>query len=833
VRLEVGPAEIPVVPGTPASVVAQVFNTDDVINAYEIRVFGVDPAWVQLERERLSLFPSSAGVVTVLVTVPEDYPAGPLHLGIEVTPAVDAAARQLGNVTLVVPARKQATMHVDPQSVVAGRKATFNLTFTNEGNTPFELELDWLDPEAKVVSTFAVPDPPPKPPKGKKPAKPRVEIVPGEHVIVPVQTKARPPVMGAPAGRLVTFTANGADNPLETMVSFVQKPTLGRGLISLFGLLMAITIFALVLTTTLSRVVDVAKVDQALLKRAVEGEPAQRGIPDDAATIVGEITQLTSGNGVFGATVEVFSSDDPAAPVTSSVSDEAGSFTVANLDAGTYKIRFRGVGFNELWYEGASTFDEATEVDVELGQTIDGISAVIGSLPGSIEGVVVADDPTDALVKLQVPSEVLGSETDAVIQEVAVAADGAFVLAEIPAPASYELVVEKVGYTTASRIVNLAGGETQVGIEIRLRKGDGLISGIVTDEEGLPLGGVAIKATNMIEEVTTVTLTNGPDAGRFTLRNLPTPSTYTITFEKAGYATENVTVALGLNEQRPPDTITLAEGTGSIAGTVRQGEEGLGGVLVTVSNGEVTVTTETLSVGDVGTYILSNLPVPGTYTITFSGNGLAPQVRSVDLDPAGESNATGVDASLTAATAVVSGVVSNADGPLGGVAVELTDGTTTLTTNSADDPPGQYVLPGVPPGTYTLTFRLTGAVPSSVLLTLAAGEDRAVDVELKPQATIEGTVRRAGSGGAAAAPLAGAQVTAYRVAEFPGTVAATAVTADDGTYTLTDLAAPDEYVIEFAYPVGALAQSSVRITLDAGQQRTGVDAVITLPGDDE
>ena len=52
-----------------------------------------------------------------------------------------------------------------------------------------------------------------------------------------------------------------------------------------------------------------------------------------------------------------------------------------------------------------------------------------------------------------------------------------------------------------------------------------------------------------------------------------------------------------------------------------------------------------------------------------------------------------------------------------------------------------------------------------------------------------------------------------------------------GRDVLTDLTAPDEYVIEFSYPVGALPGASTRVTLDAGQQRTGVDAEITLAGD--
>ncbi len=813
-RLEVGPAELHVVPGSPALVEAQVFNTDDVINAYEIRVYGVDPSWVELERERLSLFPSSAGVVTVLVNVPEDYPAGPLQLGVEVTPAVDATARQLGNVTLIVPPRKAATMSVDPATVLAGRKATFNLTFTNEGNTPFSLDLHSLDPEAKVTCSFNPPT---------------VQIVPGEQIMVPVRAKARPPIMGTPAPRMITFTASGADNPLETLVSFVQKPTLGRGLISLFGMLMAITVFALVLTNTLGRVVDVAKVDAALLKRAVEGEPEERGIPDDPGSVTGSVSQLSSGAPVSGATVELFPRDDASAPVASTATGGDGAFTLGNLFEGTYKVRFRGAGFVELWYGGGVAFEDATEIDVKVGEATAGIDIQIGGIPGSIAGIVLADDPNGATVTLQVPASSLGSASDAQIQQVVADATGAFLLEAVPAPASYELVVAKPGFTTVKRVVNLGASENQEGIEIRLRRGDGLIGGLVTDVNDVPLGGVAVTATNTIEEVSTITLTTG-DVGAFNLRNLPTPATYTITFAKDGYASENLTIALEEAEELSGIAVVLQQGTGSISGEVELDDDGpLGGVLVTVSNSEVSVSTETLSVGDVGSYILTDLPVPGTYTVTFSGTGLASQVRSVDLDPVQEINVTGVDATLTEATAVVSGTVSDPDGKAGGVDVELSDGTTILTTRSANDPPGEYVIGAIPPGTYTLTFSQTGAVPRSVLVTLTAGELRTVDVELEPQATISGTVSREAEGGDE--PLQGAQVLAYKVDEFPAVVSASAMTDEDGEYVLTDLEAPEEYIVEFAYPEGAIAQESVRVQLDAGEQHDDVDATLTLAGD--
>jgi hypothetical protein len=484
----------------------------------------------------------------------------------------------------------------------------------------------------------------------------------------------------------------------------------------------------------------------------------------------------------------------------------------------------------ELWYGGGVTFEDADEVDVKLGEATGGIDIQIGGIPGSIAGLVLADDPAGATVTLQVPASSLGSSADAQIQQVLTDATGAFLLEKVPAPASYELVVSKEGFTTVTRVVNLGASENQEGIEIRLRRGDGLIGGLVTDVDDTPLGGVAVTATNTVDEVTTISLTTG-DVGSFNLRNLPTPATYTITFAKDGYASENLTVALDDAEELTGVAVVLAEGTGSISGDVQLDDEGpLGGVLVTVSNSETTVTTETLSVGAVGSYIVTNLPVPGTYTVTFSGDGLASQVRSVDLDPVEAINVTDVNATLTAATAVVSGTVSDPDGPAGGVDVELSDGTTILTTRSADDPEGEYVLGDVPPGTYTLTFSQTGAVPKSVLVTLSAGELRTVDVELEPQASISGTVEREAEGGDE--PLQGAQVLAYLVDQFPTVVAASAITDEDGTYLLTDLEAPEEYIVEFAYPEGAIAQESVRVQLDAGEQARDVDATLTLAGDE-
>jgi hypothetical protein len=813
-RLELGPERIEVVPGTPAVIVAQVFNTDDVINAYRVRVFGVDDDWVTVSEDRLSLFPGAAGAVTVLVDVPENYPPGELRLGVEVTPIVDPSARQLREVPLVVPASKAAKLSVDPVTVFGGKRTTFNLTVSNNGNTPFPVSFGLLDPEAKVKTSF-------------QPA--TVVVEPGGQRIVPAKVTGRRPIVGAPATRQLTLTASGGDVPLEQLVTFVQKPLVGRGLISMFGLLLAVSVFAIVLTNTFGRVVDASAVDEAVLKRAIEGVPTSRGVPVNPGLVTGRVTLLTSGTGVSGVTVELFDADAGDQPVASAATDLTGAYRIGDLHEGSYKVRFRGAGFVELWFDDALSFDEAADFDVKLGEVTSGIDIAIGGVPGSIAGRVLGEAKEGATVSLEVPAAALGSASDAQVLTTETDGDGVFLLESVPAPGSYELVVSKEGFATARRVVNLRAAQQLEDVEIRLRRGDGVIAGVVLTG-GKPTGGVSVVASNGTDEVSTISLTSGT-VGGFTLRGLPTPAAYTLTFTKDGFATENLTVDLGAAQEVTGLSVALASGTGSISGTVRLAGEGpLGGVTVTVTNTEVSSSTQTLSVGDVGSYLVNALPLPGTYTVTFSGPGLATQVRSIDLDPRGSTNAVGVDATLTSATAVVSGTVSDPKGPAGGVAVEISDGgSTTRTAVSANDPPGQYLVGAIPPGTYTLTFRRPGAVPKSVLLTLAAGDRRTVDVRLDPQASISGIVSRSTTG-SSTTPLSGAEVLVYRANEFPAVLAARVLTDGSGAYTVPDLPAPEQYIVEFAFPEGSLPQRSVTVTLAAGEQRTGVNATLVLPG---
>ena len=72
----------------------------------------------------------------------------------------------------------------------------------------------------------------------------------------------------------------------------------------------------------------------------------------------------------------------------------------------------------------------------------------------------------------------------AIVQKVPVGSDGTFTLDNVPSPNVYQLVVVKTGYATTIQQLDVAGGEQRTGVQLTLRKGDGLISGTVSDAAG-------------------------------------------------------------------------------------------------------------------------------------------------------------------------------------------------------------------------------------------------------------------------------------------------------------------------------------------------------------
>jgi hypothetical protein len=834
-RVEVFPAHVTMVPGQPVLVAVQVLNTATVISAHKVRILGVDERWVELDTDQLSLFPETTGVVNATISLPEGIPAGTRRLTVQVVELTPPQRTATATIDLTVPEQLGARIAVDPVATTGGRRTEVAVHLANEGNTELALRLDGIDEEDRLSFRF---DPR------------EIVLAPGERLTATAELSARRPFAGSPKPRTYILRAWGTDPPIETFGSFVQKPLISRGMLSLLGLLAAITVFAAVLTASLNRVVDKSSADRDLLLQVIQG--ARETATGEASSVSGRVALLTSDAGVSGVTVQAFASGDTSTPVASTASGGDGAYTLADLGAGTYRLRFRGAGFTELWYPQSLTAEDAEPVELRAGQAVTDIDVVLGGVPAKVTGTVTGTDPAGATVSLRVPASTAappgstvqpaatgtgagtaaaggGSDadpSDATIVSTRVAADGGFTLEQVPSPASYDLLVEKDGFATAVQRVNLGAGEERSGIEILLRKGDGAISGRILSAAG-PLGGASIAASDGTSTATTVSLTGG-DVGAFTLLNLPTPANLTLVVTHTDFATETLALSLAPAQELTGVSVTLSGGAGSISGEVTlAGGVPAGGVTVTASNGELTLQTVTLSTGAVGSYLIGGLPVPGTFTLTYARPDLASVTQAVDLDGFGDGPVRR-DVTMRPATAIVEGTVSEVGGArLGEVEVVLTSGSSTFRTVTASAPAeraGDYFVAGIPPGTYSISFTRPGSKTTSTLVGLAAGDRRRIDAALEKQASITGVVSFMAGG--TLQPLRGAEVRLYLIDQFPTVELRTALTNEAGAYVFASLEAPQTYIVEFAYPAGSTGQTSTTVPLLPGEARTGVGAVL-------
>ena len=237
---------------------------------------------------------------------------------------------------------------------------------------------------------------------------------------------------------------------------------------------------------------------------------------------------------------------------------------------------------------------------------------------------------------------------------------------------------------------------------------------MIVDQNGIPLGGVAITATAGADVISTVTPTSGTDVGKFILAELRTPATYLVQVVLEGYGTQTLTIQVGPGEPRVLTTsIVMSKGTGVVRGAVTDSTGmALGGVAITASNGAIVG--QTVSVDNGGFYSLSGLVAPGNYILTFTKDGYATEVVGVSLSSSlGAANSTVV---LQKSASSISGVIASSTGTaVSGATIVATSGLVSLSTLSTD-PSGAFRIDGLVSGWWTVTVSSPGYSNSVVLI---------------------------------------------------------------------------------------------------------------------
>lgn len=734
-RVEVSPRSATVTPGQPSLFSVLVFNNEPLISGHSLRVLGADATWASLDKQSLSLFPGASATAVLSVTLPKGSPAGPRRVSVEVRELTEPGSVQVVDLDLEVPSQRALVVKLGPQSVTAGRSASVVALVANTGNTTENARLEGSDEEGKVSFTFAPP---------------QLRLAPGEAKPVGVGLRAPRPLVGSPRVRPFTLKAPLEDDMgqgAEVFGTFVQKPWLTRGYVALVGLLAAATVFAAVLTSTLSQLNTNSVNGSNAVMQALEANTnaqLEASGGTGAASLSGAV-RLAGGQPGAGVTVDLFSAGALGTPLASRSTSADGRYSFAGLAPGAYKVEFQGAGLATVWYPNSASPGDASSVVLSARQRLRGLNVTISGLPAQISGTVNGPSPGGATVTL----ESSGPGGRSAVSETTTGAAGNFSLAGVPSPGAYNLVVTKPGFATATLSVALSSGEDDAGVNIFLEPGDGSISGTVSSPSG-PLGGATVTATVPADggplSTSTVTLTHGK-VGTFVLRDLPTPAQVTLQVSAPGYASQLLSVALKKGQQLSDEGVTLAPASGTIAGKVTLvGGAPAGGVRVTASEGQfsVSTTTTTLTMGSpkagtglkppfcLGCYVLSGLPVPGTYQVTFSRPDLLTASREVELGatapgPKGKTalaDRASLDVTLEQATATVFGRVRTRTGQgVGGVTVLLASGSKDYRVTSADIPLlGEYEVDEVAPGQYTLSFSRPGAPVVSSIVTLAAGE---------------------------------------------------------------------------------------------------------------
>ncbi len=917
-RLAVVPTKVELTAGQPFTVAITVTNTGSVIGGYHVRILGADPSWVRIDAENLSLFPETSQTVLATIEIPRGVGAGDRRIAVQVREITPPQAVAVAEIELAVPPREAVKMALSPLTVTCGKRGRFSVVAENTGNTPVSVAPVGTDPEAQITFTF-IPD--------------VLDLAPGEHVITDLRASAKRRWFGTPVVRPFALaavspserdemvaraaaakeakkaakkaerrakldptkqpkptTTEAAPEPPKPLAqgTMIQKPKLGRGLLSLLALLLAVTVFAVVITIALSRLVGVSAADRDLALQVASAR--QSGAATGSSALGGKVMYLTGGAPAQDITVEVFSAGDLTNPVISTATGKDGTWAVSSLPAGSYKIRFRGAGFAEVWYPNALDGASAKPVQLDAAQKVTDLAVTLGGLPATISGQVTGSDVAGAILTVQVPMEGLrpagqtapasnapgsagsaptvtaqpvipGSDTGhpatagngasptgtssagngsaasnnagAVLKTIPIGSDGLFTLTDLPSPAVYDLVVSKLGFASDTQRVDLSGGETRTGVTLVLRSGDGLISGTVTGPDG-PLGNAVVTATSGNTTVRTLTLTKG-DVGAFTLRGLATPATYTVTVTAPDFTPVTSTLTLTESQKLTGVLLSLSASAGSLSGMVTLLADGspATGVTVTVASGSnQPLTTVTQSGASAGLWSMSGLPIPGTFTVTFSRADLESQTVSVALNSAevitsgagpNGSIAVAMRSAFAAVTGTVRQVSKSGSTAVGEATVTLASGEQNYTVTSASVPAsdlGAYYIGNVAPGTYTMSVVRKGTSPTTVIITVTAGQILTYNPVLIQPASVSGLVTSGGK------PLPGSEVFMYVSSQYPAKVYAQTMTDSSGRYSFTGVDAPQAYVIEARNSAGPLVSRT--IVLDASQAAT-VDLVVPAP----
>ena len=613
-RVSSDTALIDLQPGSTAEIALDVVNTGLVIDGITARVVGLPDHQVTSRPAVLPLFPESGGRLTLTLAVPPGFPAGRHPVTVEVRSRQADTMPAYLDVDLLVPSAPGLALSARPQVVRAHRTPRYVLTVNNRGNTALDVALSAVDPERSIQVVL-------EPARLVVPAASATEVVVsvrgprmlmGSEIDRPITITASADVAepGAAAHRAgaaarircrtmpaSTPTRSPAPEPITVAcpITLKQRPWLTRGLLTALILLSIIALWAAVFLFGLGKV--------------FAGDPMTKSAPPSFFVVPVE-GQVVATRVPLPPAVAAAAADRTAGPPTPR--RQRGGDRPHHIErhrcrppggpgrcAAQGRHPTGGAGRLDLRCGGRDVHRPTGGPDPGRGDPPHGCRQAehgqLGGHPGrrQLPGLRALPRRVRAEVHRQgLQGRLRGGRSDTLIG--------------------------------AKKITVVAGAQTDAG--------NAAITGEPATVKGTIDPGNTTKtviATVTVEQLSgtavgkTIGLPVKTNAkGEYTLKNLPAPATYQLTFKAKAYNPSVVRVTVDGGTKRLQPTVLLGAGAGSIRGTVTDGTNPLGGITVSITVKGVERKIDTPTTGNVGTFQLTDLPTPGDLRPHLQRQGL-------------------------------------------------------------------------------------------------------------------------------------------------------------------------------------------------------------------
>jgi len=254
------------------------------------------------------------------------------------------------------------------------------------------------------------------------------------------------------------------------------------------------------------------------------------------------------------------------------------------------------------------------------------------------------------------------------------------------------------------------------------------LQGSVTDSSDNGLSGANIEVLSL-DDGSTVATTTADASGSFNLQ--VSPGMFEIVVTAEGYQSKSTVVQVAENETAEPDFSMEEIPTGTVSGTVTDGDDPLSGATIEATDTTTGAAAASKTTGSNGTFEIS-VEAEKTHEIIVDAEGYDPVGDLVSVAE-GETQTLNIDMGTELEPATITGVVRQVTEPrdlLDAVDIGVVDPITEeLVAQTTSGSGGSYAL-DVQPGEYRIVVNRDGYLPFADAISVSEGEIASVDVDL-------------------------------------------------------------------------------------------------------